>query len=109
ILDNFYAGKRETVAPFKGRIDLVVGDVRNPSAARRAVRGVSYVLHQAAMRSVPRSIAAPEECNSINVDGTLNMLIAAHKANVKRFVLASSSSIYGDSTLYPQKESHYPS
>ncbi len=108
ILDDFSSGTMETLKPFKGHIEVVRGDIRDPKACAKAAKGVDYVLHQAAMRSVPRSVLEPEDCTSINVDGTLNVLLAAHRAKAKKFVLASSSSIYGDSTLYPQRETHLP-
>lgn len=108
VLDNFYAGKKESLDPVLSKIELIRGDIRDKRSAEKAAKGVDYVLHQAAMRSVPRSVEEPGECTSINVEGTLSMLLASHKAKVKRFVLASSSSVYGDSTIFPQRESHYP-
>ena len=108
VLDNFFAGKKESLAPIISKIECIRGDIRDKHSAEKAAKGVDYVLHQAAMRSVPRSVEEPVECTSINVEGTLSMLMASQKAKVKRFVLASSSSVYGDSTLFPQRESHYP-
>ncbi len=98
VLDNFLTGKRENLAPFLDRIELIEGDIREPAACRRAVDGVDDVLHQAALPSVPRSIENPVLSNEISVNGTLNMLWASREAKVKRFVFASSSSVYGDET-----------
>ncbi|MBI4217631.1 MAG: SDR family oxidoreductase [Elusimicrobia bacterium] len=109
VLDDFSTGKREYLLPLLKKIDLLEGDIRDKKIVQKAMRGTDYVLHQAALRSVPRSIEQPEECNSINITGILNCLMAARKAKVKRFVFASSSSIYGDSNLFPQKESDLPS
>ena len=84
-------------------MQLVRGDIRNPRAVRRAMAGVTYVLHQAALRSVPKSVDRPNESNDINITGTLNVLMAARDAKVKRLVYASSSSVYGDRKIFPQK------
>ncbi|OGR84393.1 MAG: hypothetical protein A2901_06380 [Elusimicrobia bacterium RIFCSPLOWO2_01_FULL_54_10] len=108
VLDNLSEGRKDSLAPVLSKIEFIQGDIRDAKAAARAVKNVDYVLHQAAMRSVPRSIQEPEACTSMNVEGTLSMMLACKIAKVKRFVLASSSSIYGDSTVYPQKETHYP-
>ena len=104
VLDNFLTGKRENLAPFLDKIELIEGDVRDAAACRRAVQGVDAVLHQAALPSVPRSIEDPVLVHDINVTGTLNILWACREAGVKRFVFASSSSVYGDDTRLPQKE-----
>ena len=104
VIDNFITGKRENIAPFLKDIELIEGDIRDMDAARKAVKGVDYVLHQAALRSVPKSVDDPMLTNDINVSGTLNMLIAAKEASVKRFVYASSSSVYGDCDTFPEKE-----
>lgn len=104
VLDNFLTGKRENIAPFMDRIELVEGDIRDMAVCRRAVQGVDGVLHQAALPSVPRSIENPVLVHDINVSGTLNLLWASHEAKVRRFVFASSSSVYGDNTRLPQKE-----
>ncbi len=109
VIDDFSSGTMEALAPFKGKVEIVRGDIRNKRAAAKACKNIHYILHEAAMRSVPRSVEEPEDCTSININGTLNMLLAAKAAGAKKFVLASSSSVYGDSTLYPQKESHLPS
>ncbi|MCX6566193.1 MAG: SDR family oxidoreductase [Candidatus Aminicenantes bacterium] len=104
VLDNFLTGKRENLAPFLGRFELVEGDLRDPDACGRAVAGVDYVLHQAALASVPRSVADPFTTDEINVRGTLNILWAAAQAKVKRLTFASSSSVYGDEPGLPKCE-----
>ncbi len=86
------------------RVELIEGDVRDIETCRRAVRGADYVLHQAALPSVPRSLRDPVLTNDINVGGTLNMLAASRETGVKRFVFASSSSVYGDDERLPKRE-----
>ena len=108
VLDSFVTGKKEYLQNVLGKIELRTGDIRDPGTVESAVRGMDYLLHQAAMRSVPQSIEKPQECNSVNIDGTLNCLIASNRAKVKRFVFASSSSIYGNSTHFPQEEKDIP-
>jgi len=104
VLDNFLTGKRENLADFKDGIHLMEGDIRDLETCRKAVDGVEFVLHQAALPSVPRSIENPVLTNDINVGGTLNMLVASREAGVKRVVFASSSSVYGDDPHLPKKE-----
>jgi nucleoside-diphosphate-sugar epimerase len=104
VLDNFLTGRRENLASFAGRFELVEGDIRNLETCRKACAGVDYVLHQAALPSVPRSIADPFTTDEINVRGTLNVLWAAAEAKVKRLVFASSSSVYGDDPTLPKRE-----
>lgn len=99
VLDNLATGKRENLNPAgngPGKLTFIGGDIRVPTDCERAARGVDYVLHQAARPSVQRSIEDPYLSHDVNVNGGLNMLIAAQKAKVKRFVSASSSSVYGD-------------
>ncbi len=103
-LDDFSTGKRDNLAPFLDRIELVEGSVVRAEDCKRAVDGVDYVLHEAAIPSVPKSIELPIETNEANVDGTLNMLVAARDAGVKRFVFAASSSAYGDTPTLPKVE-----
>jgi len=105
-LDNFEAGKRENIAHLlsNSNYTLIEGDIRNLSDCQKAVNGVDYVLHQAALGSVPRSIEDPATSNDVNVSGFLNMLIASRDANVKRFIYAASSSTYGDSKDLPKVE-----
>ncbi|MBN2199575.1 MAG: SDR family oxidoreductase [Candidatus Aminicenantes bacterium] len=104
VLDNFLTGRRENLAGISDRFELIEGDVRDEDACRRAVRGADCVLHQAALPSVPRSLRDPALSNAINVGGTLNMLAASREAGVKRFVFASSSSVYGDDERQPKRE-----
>lgn len=104
VLDNFSAGKKEHLENVLNKIELLRGDIRDEKTVNRAMRNIDYVLHQAALRSVPRSVENPQEFNSVNIEGTLNCLLAARNAGVKRFVLASSSSIYGNTKKFPQKE-----
>ena len=104
VYDNFSNGRRENIAPNLTRIELFEEDIRDLPTLRRAMAGVDYVLHEAALGSVPRSIEDPATSNDINVTGTLNVLIAARDAGVKRLVNASSSSIYGDSQELPKHE-----
>ena len=111
-IDNFATGHRHNVdavlsieSDFARRFRFISGDIRDPGACRDACAGVDYVLHQAALGSVPRSIRDPITTATVNVDGFLNMIVAARDAHVKRFVYASSSSVYGDERTLPQVES----
>jgi len=106
-LDNFLSGKRENLEGLSG-LEFMEGDIRDPEACRRACEGVDYVLHQAALGSVPRSIEDPVLSNECNVTGTLNMLVAARDAGVRRFVFAASSSAYGDTPELPKVETMRP-
>jgi UDP-glucose 4-epimerase len=96
VLDNFLTGKRENLEQSADDITLIEGDLTDMDAVRRAVDGVDYVLHQGALPSVPRSVSDPIGTSNININGTLNVLVAAHEAGVKRVVYAASSSAYGD-------------
>jgi UDP-glucose 4-epimerase len=109
VLDNFITGKLENIKPFLNDIELIKGDIRDKKLLKKAMKGVDYVSHQAALRSVPRSVDDPFTTNDINVFGTLNLLMAAKEAGVRRVVYASSSSAYGDVKRFPQKETDYPS
>ena len=106
VLDNFSTGKRENLAPFANNkaFTLIEGDIRNIDDCRRALDGVEYVLHQAALGSVPRSVKDPVTSTEVNILGFVNMLFAAQQAKVKRFVYAASSSTYGDSKSLPKRE-----
>jgi nucleoside-diphosphate-sugar epimerase len=106
VLDNFATGKRENLKPFEGRISLLEGSVDDPDLVERAMEGVDYVLHQAALPSVQRSVESPLASHAANMTGTLVLLDAARKAGVRRFVYASSSSVYGDSPRLPKEETH---
>jgi UDP-glucose 4-epimerase len=108
VLDDFSTGKEENVQHFTDDVELIRGDVRDRDTVDRAVGGVDYVLHQAALASVPRSIDNPVLSNEVNVGGTLNLLEAAQRHSVRRFVYASSSSVYGDSEVLPKVETMEP-
>jgi UDP-N-acetylglucosamine 4-epimerase len=105
-LDNFATGKVENIKHLLDNADfqLIVGDIRNLDDCQKAVEGVDYVLHEAALGSVPRSINDPITTNAVNISGFLNMLVAARDAKVKRFIYAASSSTYGDSATLPKVE-----
>ena len=105
-LDNFATGKKENITAFttNPNYTLIEGDIRNLSDCKLAVKDVDYVLHQAALGSVPRSIKDPITSNEVNVTGFLNMLIASRDSGVKRFIYAASSSTYGDSESLPKVE-----
>lgn len=108
VIDNFITGKRENIAPFLNDIELIEDDIRNIDVVRKTMDGMDYVLHQAALRSVPKSVDNPILTNDANINGTLNVLIAAKETNVKRVVYASSSSVYGDCKIFPAKEDFIP-
>lgn len=107
-LDNFSTGHIENILPliekYPTTFKLIVGDIRNMNDCRKAVDGVEYVLHEAALGSVPRSIKDPVTTNEVNIGGFLNMIIASRDAGVKRFIFAASSSTYGDSKTLPKVE-----
>ena len=111
VFDNFSTGRRENLAfaaDASGRLEVVEGDLRDPAAVDRAVRGVALIYHQAAMRSVPRSVDDPLGANENNVTGTLHVLDAARRFGVRRVVYASSSSVYGDTPELPKREDQPP-
>lgn len=108
VLDNFSTGLRENLEAVKDQIQLVEGSIVEPDDVRRAMEGVDGVLHQAALPSVPKSLAMPLETHMANVVGTLNLLEGARQAGVKRFVYAASSSAYGDSDADSKDEVHTP-
>lgn len=112
VLDNFCSGKESNLGFAKNltsqNFELVRGDIRDKNTCLKSCEGIDYVLHQAALRSVPKSMKEPESYNDVNINGTLLMLQAAAEKKVKRFVLASSSSIYGDTDIFPEKEIHLP-
>ncbi len=109
ILDNFSSGKLENIESFKDKIEVIEGDITDLSLLLKVMEGVDYVSHQAALRSAPRSVDLPQLYTRVNVEGTLNVLIAAKERKIRRVVYASSSSVYGDSPLLPQREEQYPS
>ena len=112
VFDNFESGTRANLAFASGygdRLQIVEGDVRDLGALERVSKGASVIFHQAAMRSVPRSVAEPLAANDNNVKGTLHVLEAARRAGVRRVVYASSSSVYGDNPELPKREDQRPS
>ncbi|HZR99732.1 MAG TPA: SDR family oxidoreductase [Chloroflexota bacterium] len=104
VFDNLSTGRRENLGALAGDVELVEGDLRDPDAVRRAVEGMDYVLHQAALASVPRSVAAPIATHEVDATGTLQVLVAARDAGVRRVLYAGSSSAYGDSPTLPKQE-----
>ncbi len=109
VLDDLSTGKEENLSSVAGKIELLRGSIADLETVRAACRGVDYVLHLAARTSVPRSVIEPLETNRVNVDGTLNVLVAARDARVRRVVFAASSSVYGDTTVLPKAETMTPS
>jgi nucleoside-diphosphate-sugar epimerase len=107
-VDNLSTGKRESLAEILSRIDFREADIVDLDAMRKACAGVDFVLHQAAIPSVPKSVLDPLASNRANVDGTLNVLVAARDAKVKRLVYAASSSAYGDTPTLPKREDMKP-
>ncbi len=107
-VDNLSTGKLENLDDISGRIDFQRADILDLAAMQTACRGVDYVLHQAAVPSVPRSVLDPMENNRSNLDGTLTLLLAARDAGVKRVVFAASSSVYGDTPVLPKREDMPP-
>jgi nucleoside-diphosphate-sugar epimerase len=104
VLDDFSTGRRENIAPWLREIELIEGSVTDLNACLRAMRGAYYVLHQAALPSVPRSVRDPVASHEVNATGTLNVLIAAREAKASRVVYAGSSSAYGDTPELPKRE-----
>lgn len=104
VLDNLSSGRLLNLKAVRGRIEFIRGDLRDPKCLRRSVRGTRVIFHQAALRSVPKSVAHPLEYHEVNATATLSLLNAAHEAGVRRVVYASSSSVYGEVPL-PQRES----
>jgi UDP-glucose 4-epimerase len=107
-IDNFESGRRENLADVISQFDFREADILDPEAMASACQGVDYVLHQAALPSVPKSILEPARSNQVNVEGTVNVLIAARDAGVKRVVYAASSSAYGDTPTLPKREDMMP-
>jgi nucleoside-diphosphate-sugar epimerase len=106
--DNFETGRRQNLADILDRMEFVEGDLRNADAIARACEGVDYILHQAALPSVPRSVRDPRTSHTANIDGTFNLLEGARAAGVKRIVYAASSSAYGNQPGFPRKETMVP-
>jgi len=108
VLDDFSTGRRENIAPYLDRIELIEGDLNDRAALDAAVKGVEVIFHQAALPSVPRSVADPIASNRANVDGTVALLWGAKHAGVRRVVFAASSAAYGDTPQFPKVESIPP-
>ncbi len=108
VLDDFSTGLRERLTPVLGSIDLIEGDLRDPAATARATAGREVVLHQGAIPSVARSVADPLRSNSVNVEGTIQLMLACASAGVRRVVAAGSSSVYGASPELPRRETQRP-
>ena len=104
VLDDLSTGRLENLATAAGRIEFIEDDLRDPRAVARAVAGCEVVYHQGALAAVARSVENPEEVTDVNVGGTLNVLVAARDARVRRVVFASSSSVYGDTPELPKVE-----
>jgi UDP-glucose 4-epimerase len=108
VLDNFSSGKRENLRGLEDKVEMICGDLLDQGVVRKATDGVEVVFHQAALRSVPFSVENPALVNRVNVEGTVNVLIAARDTRVRRVVYASSSSVYGDSLELPKSEHSLP-
>ncbi len=108
VLDDFSTGHRRNLAEVADDVEIIEGTICDPETAARATRGVAGVFHLAARASVPRSVEHPRESNAVNVDGTLNMLIAARDAGARRFVYSASSAAYGDTPTLPKVETMPP-
>src|ERR1043166_5477406 len=108
VLDDLSAGKEANLAEVRNKISFIKGSINDIEAVRRSVQEADYVIHLAARTSVPRSVKDPLETNRVNIDGTLNVLLAARDARVKRVVLAASSSAYGETPKLPKVETMQP-
>ncbi|HIE43919.1 MAG TPA: SDR family oxidoreductase [Candidatus Omnitrophica bacterium] len=108
VIDDFSEGKEENLQHLMDKIELIRGDIRDLNLVKRITKDVKFVFHQAARRSVPKSVDDPLTYNDVNVTGTLNLLLASYENKVKRVVFASSSSVYGDTDELPQKETFLP-
>jgi len=106
VIDDFSSGREENLGDFMGKIELIKGDIRDKKLCFKAAEGMEVILHQAALASVPKSVAEPVLSHEINVSGTLNLLLAAGTSGVKSFVFASSSAVYGDDLVFPKKEGY---
>jgi nucleoside-diphosphate-sugar epimerase len=108
VLDNFSTGTKANLAEVKDTVEVIEGDICSRPDCAGACAGVDYLIHLAALRSVPKSLLDPYSYNRVNIDGLLNIFYAARKAGVKQAAFASSSSIYGDTNLFPEKETQLP-
>jgi UDP-glucose 4-epimerase len=108
VLDDFSAGREENLKQCTGKIDVMRGSITDLGTVQKACQGADFVIHLAARTSVPRSVKDPLESNHINIDGTLNVLVAARDAKVRRLVYAASSSAYGETPTQPKRETMCP-
>lgn len=108
VLDDLSSGNKNNLDGVAGKIEFIEGDIRDFALLKKALKGCDYVIHQAALRSVPKSMENPLLYDDVNVTGTLNLLVASAENKVKRLVFASSSSVYGDSEALPQSEGQIP-
>ena len=108
VLDNLMTGKRENLDHLVDKLEFIEADIRDANTTRQAMEGVSIVYHEAAIPSVPRSVADPQLSHDVNVNGTFNVLMAARDAGVKRVIFAASSSAYGDTEVLPKTETMLP-
>lgn len=108
VLDDLSSGKESNLAGVRGKVDFHKGSITDLQTVQTAAKGADYVIHLAARTSVPRSVADPLESNRVNIDGTLNVLVAARDAKVKRYVFAASSSAYGETPVLPKVETMQP-
>ena len=108
VLDNLSTGKKENLAQVASKIEFIHGDLRDKEIVSKAIQGIDHVFHVAALRAVLRSVDDPQETNDVNVTGTLNVLLAAKDAQVKRVISTSSSSVYGDTEKFPCQEDDRP-
>jgi nucleoside-diphosphate-sugar epimerase len=108
VLDDLSGGKETNLSGIRKKIDLRIGSITNLATVQSAVKGAQYVIHLAARTSVPRSVKDPLDTNHVNIDGTLNVLVAARDAKVRRFVYAASSSAYGETPTLPKTEAMQP-
>ena len=108
VLDNFSTGRQENLETVASRIELIEGDICDFGVIREAMRGVEVVFHEAALCSVARSVENPQKTNTVNIDGTLNVLVAARDEKIRRVVYASSSSVYGNNPTLPKQETQTP-
>lgn len=108
ILDDFSTGRRENLQGLDGKVEVITGSLCDRAAVAAAVKNVTYILHFGALPSVIRSVEDPWSANAVNIDGTLNLLLAARDAGVERLVFSSSSSVYGDTPVLPKREDMTP-
>ncbi|MBI4040548.1 MAG: SDR family NAD(P)-dependent oxidoreductase [Deltaproteobacteria bacterium] len=108
VLDSFLTGKKENLHSCEDQIEVIRGDVRDKEAVKHAVTGIDYIFHEAALKTVPESFDCPKDYNDVNIQGTLNLLEAAVQSKIKKFVYASSSSVYGDCTQHSWSETDRP-